>query len=242
MELYLPYQQALEIIFFQNFSHPTETVYLPQAYGRVLAEEVRADRNSPSVPLSAMDGYDLNSSLTPGSFRVIGEVPAGSLPSLSPGEGEAVKVFTGSVVPRGCDAVVPVEEVKGEEGRIEIIVLAWEEKRITGNYDHTKKLFSKIYSKPLFRVIAEKTEKYRYNPKHKIGGTFGEDYYAEGDKPPVLNWQMPYIPRKEREKLFQVIKKDCLEIFNREAIEKKSWIPAENPVSPPVKRSGTASN
>ena len=104
-----------------------------------------------------------------------------------------------------------------------------EEKRLISNYDHTKKLFSKIYSKPLFKVIAEKTEKYRYNPKHGTGGTFGEDYYAEREKTPILNWQMPYISKEEREELFKLIEKDYLEIFNREAIETKSWTTCGEP-------------
>ena len=112
MEFYLPYERALEIILSQDFRLPHETVYLPQAYGRVLAEDIRADADSPQAPLSAMDGYAVSSSRTPGSFRVIGEVPAGTLPPLSPEGGEAVKLFTGSFLPSGCDAVVPVEDVE----------------------------------------------------------------------------------------------------------------------------------
>ncbi len=104
-----------------------------------------------------------------------------------------------------------------------------EEKRIISNYDKTKKLFSSIYKKPLFKVIAEKTKKYRYNPDHKTGGTFGEDYYSEREKVPVLNWQMPYIPKEERIALFKKIEKDYLGVFNKEAIEKKSWTTCGEP-------------
>ncbi|WP_457681762.1 aldehyde ferredoxin oxidoreductase N-terminal domain-containing protein [Thermovibrio sp.] len=104
-----------------------------------------------------------------------------------------------------------------------------EEKRIISNHDHTKKFFSTIFVKPLFKVIAEKTTKYRYNPEHKTGGTFGEDYYAEKEKTPVLNWQMPYVPKKEREELFKLIEKDYLEIFNKEAIETKNWTTCGEP-------------
>ncbi|WP_456436385.1 aldehyde ferredoxin oxidoreductase N-terminal domain-containing protein [Thermovibrio ammonificans] len=104
-----------------------------------------------------------------------------------------------------------------------------EEKRVISNPDQTKKVFGAVYSKPLFQVITEKTTKYRYNPKHKTGGTFGEDYYAEREKTPVLNWQMPYIPREERVKLFKVIEKEYLEIFNKEAIETKSWTTCGEP-------------
>lgn len=104
-----------------------------------------------------------------------------------------------------------------------------EEKRIISNFDHTKKFFGGIYSQHLFKVIAEKTKKYRYNPEHLTGGTFGEDYYAEREKVPILNWQMPYISLKERKKIFEVIKKNYLEIFNREAIEPKTWTTCGEP-------------
>ena len=104
-----------------------------------------------------------------------------------------------------------------------------EEKRLISNYDHTKKLFSGIFSEPLFKVIAKKTEKYRYNPKHGTGGTFGEDYYAEREKTPILNWQMPYIPREDRERLFNLIKEKYVKIFNKESIDKKNWTTCGEP-------------
>ncbi|RKQ63807.1 glyceraldehyde-3-phosphate ferredoxin oxidoreductase [Thermovibrio guaymasensis] len=104
-----------------------------------------------------------------------------------------------------------------------------EEKRLISNYDHTKKLFSGIFSEPLFKVIAKKTEKYRYNPKHGTGGTFGEDYYAEREKTPILNWQMPYIPREDRERLFNLIKEKYVEIFNKESIDKNTWTTCGEP-------------
>ncbi len=109
----------------------------------------------------------------------------------------------------------------------------WEGKRFKAldlsNYDFVKKLFSEVYDKPLFKVIAEKTEKYRYNPKLKTGGTFGGDYLAERDKTPVLNWQIAYIDREEREKLYRVIEEYYVEVFNSEAIETKKWTTCGEP-------------
>ncbi|MEO2082793.1 MAG: aldehyde ferredoxin oxidoreductase N-terminal domain-containing protein [Desulfurobacteriaceae bacterium] len=97
------------------------------------------------------------------------------------------------------------------------------------NYDHVKSLFSRVYSKPLFKVIAEKTEKYRYNPKLKTGGTFGGDYLAEKELTPVLNWQMPYIPVEKRKRLYEAIEKYYVDPFNGESIEKKSWTTCGEP-------------
>ncbi|WP_457681766.1 molybdopterin molybdotransferase MoeA [Thermovibrio sp.] len=112
MEYYVSYDRALEIVLSQELNLPEEEVFFTQALGRVLAEDVYADYDSPPAPLSAMDGYALNSKELPGKFKVVGEVPAGSLPNLSPSKGETVKVFTGSLIPPGCDAVVPVEQVR----------------------------------------------------------------------------------------------------------------------------------
>ncbi len=104
-----------------------------------------------------------------------------------------------------------------------------EEKKIISNYGFTKKLFSGIYKKPLFEVIKEKTEKYRFKPEHNSGGTFGEDYIGEKEYVPVLNWQMPFISGDDRKKLFEKIKDDYLAVFNEEAIETKSWTTCGEP-------------
>jgi molybdenum cofactor synthesis domain-containing protein len=80
--------------------------------GRILADQIIADRDSPAADVSAMDGYvirlsDLShSNLLP----VVGQIPAGQRPVDLPSEG-VVKIFTGAVVPSGADLVVPFEDV-----------------------------------------------------------------------------------------------------------------------------------
>ncbi len=110
---------------------------------------------------------------------------------------------------------------------------SWSGKRFKAldlsNYDFVKKLFSEVYDKPLFKVIAEKTEKYRYSPKLKTGGTFGGDYLSEREKTPVLNWRIAYLDRGSREKLYKVIEEFYVEVFNSEAIEKKTWTTCGEP-------------
>ncbi|WP_456452399.1 glyceraldehyde-3-phosphate:ferredoxin oxidoreductase [Thermococcus sp.] len=86
-----------------------------------------------------------------------------------------------------------------------------------------------VLKKPMFEVIAEKTTKYKYNPKLKTGGTFGGNYPAEGDFVPILNWRMPYIPKEERIKIHENIMKHYWEPFNREAIETKNWTTCGEP-------------
>lgn len=89
----------------------SETVPLDQAYGRVLAEAVTADRDYPALRRSLRDGFAVRSSDVPGTLRVRGEVRAGEeqQPAIEPGE--ALEIMTGAPVPEGADAVVMVEHI-----------------------------------------------------------------------------------------------------------------------------------
>ena len=87
---------------------------LLDAAGRVLMEEVRADRDQPPLPRSMRDGFAVRAADLPGSLRLVGEVRAGS---AFPGEvraGEAVEIMTGAAVPRGADQIVMVEHTVRE--------------------------------------------------------------------------------------------------------------------------------
>lgn len=87
-----------------------ETVTLSRAAGRVLAEPVAADRDSPPCDVSAMDGYALrldDASLDP--LPVSGEVAMGRAPEpMRPGH--AMRIFTGGPVPAGAETVVRRED------------------------------------------------------------------------------------------------------------------------------------
>ena len=90
----------------------TEEVALETAAGRVLAEEVRADRDYPPAARSLRDGFAVRAADLPGRLRLIGEVRAGEAFSGEVGTGEAVEIMTGAPVPRGADAVVMIEHVE----------------------------------------------------------------------------------------------------------------------------------
>ena len=98
---------------------PPETVPLDDALDRVLAAPVTAHRDQPPVPLSAMDGYAVRGADVPGApsvpWRVIGEAPAGAPFEGTVSQGQAVRIFTGGVVPDGADRVI-VQEVVTREG------------------------------------------------------------------------------------------------------------------------------
>ncbi|HCO39274.1 MAG TPA: molybdopterin molybdenumtransferase MoeA [Aquificaceae bacterium] len=101
----------------------TEKVLLWNALGRVLAEDVYADRDNPAFDNSAMDGYAIRSEdleNLPARLKVVGEVPAGGEWKGVVERGCAIKIFTGAPIPNGADAVVPVEFVR-EEGEYIIV-------------------------------------------------------------------------------------------------------------------------
>jgi molybdopterin molybdotransferase len=99
-------------------------VPLADAWGSVLAVDVRAPFDLPSFVSSAMDGYAVRSAdlaQTPVRLRVIGVVSMGRATTLEVGPGEAVAVPTGGVVPVGADAVVPIELCELEDGQVLIL-------------------------------------------------------------------------------------------------------------------------
>lgn len=99
---------------------PPETVALAEAAGRVTAEPVVARLTQPPADVSAMDGYALRSAdgAAGAVLRVIGSAPAGHPFPARLGRGEAVRIFTGSVVPEGADAVLLQEDAERDGDRV----------------------------------------------------------------------------------------------------------------------------
>ena len=101
-----------------------ECVHLRAALGRVLAREVVAPCDVPAHDNSAMDGYAVRfADLAPAditTLAVVGTAMAGQPFSGLVGAGQAVRVMTGAVLPRGADCVViqEVVERQGDEVRI----------------------------------------------------------------------------------------------------------------------------
>jgi len=89
-----------------------EEVALEVIAGRVLAQDLIADRDGPPYDRVAMDGVAVSrDSLTMRRLRVTGLQAAGGAPLAWDGSGTALEVATGAVLPTGCDAVIPYEQV-----------------------------------------------------------------------------------------------------------------------------------
>src|SRR6266542_2159154 len=98
----------------------SEAVSIESAAGRVLARDARAAVDLPPFPSSAMDGFAVRAADTPGSLVVVDRIAAGRPASRELGDGEAMAIATGGVVPAGADAVIPIEYVVQHDNSIEI--------------------------------------------------------------------------------------------------------------------------
>lgn len=98
----------------------SERVFLSAALGRILAEDIVAQEDYPSHPTSAMDGYAIiHKDLAEfDSLLILGDNPAGADQIGEVTSGMCIKTFTGSLMPRGADTLIPIENVRVEEGEI----------------------------------------------------------------------------------------------------------------------------
>jgi molybdenum cofactor synthesis domain-containing protein len=114
-EKLIEHPEAVRLVLENTHRLPAESVQLVEARGLALAEDLKARFDSPPFDNSAVDGYALRSADAEAgrSFRVVDEAPAGRPAAKSVGEGEAIKIFTGGVIPEGSDAVVMVENTSG---------------------------------------------------------------------------------------------------------------------------------
>ncbi len=94
-----------------------ESVPIRSALGRVLSRDVVAPFNVPAHDNSAMDGFAVRAADLSGNetrLTIVGTAYAGAAFSGVVGAGQAVRVMTGAVLPRGADSIVVQEEARVE--------------------------------------------------------------------------------------------------------------------------------
>ncbi|MDX6380752.1 MAG: molybdopterin molybdotransferase [Rubrobacteraceae bacterium] len=114
-ERLIDHPEAVRLVLENTSRLPVASVPLLDAQGLALTEDVRAKFDSPPFDNSAVDGYAVRSidAKAGRTFKVVDEAPAGRPARKSLGEGEAIKIFTGGVIPDGADTVVMVENTSG---------------------------------------------------------------------------------------------------------------------------------
>ncbi|MGV3509961.1 MAG: molybdopterin molybdotransferase MoeA, partial [Sphingobacteriaceae bacterium] len=116
----ITYKEAQEIIYAEAKSFGVEVIDLDDADGRVLAEDIFADRDYPPFNRSAMDGYairfeDWNSGTR--KFEIQEVIFAGTTPTEELKSNAAFKIMTGAAVPLPSDTVIRREDAM-ENGSI----------------------------------------------------------------------------------------------------------------------------
>jgi len=117
-------QDAQKIVL--DAAHPLglEKIGLLEVLGRVLGEDIIAQRDNPPWDNSAMDGFavrheDIKQEHAIGKaviLKVIEDVPAGKMATKTVGPGQAIRIMTGARVPDGANAVVPFEDSQRLDG------------------------------------------------------------------------------------------------------------------------------
>jgi molybdopterin molybdotransferase len=105
-----------------------ETLALDKALGRVLGQDIRSDIDVPDFPRAIMDGFAVKAASTfgasegnPAYLNIIGNIAMGEVPQLSIKPGEAAKISTGGMLPKGTDSVVMIEHTDAiDEFTIEV--------------------------------------------------------------------------------------------------------------------------
>jgi molybdopterin molybdotransferase len=121
---YLSVTEAQHCILNTVTRLATENVPLVAALGRVLAEDIQANRDQPPYDVSAMDGFALCSAdiaTAPATLEVIEDIKAGDMPTKALASGQCARIMTGAPVPAGADAVIRVEDTQAlPDNRVQI--------------------------------------------------------------------------------------------------------------------------
>ena len=104
-------EEALALVLDGLAPLTSESVFLNEAVGRVLAAEARAVIDLPPFDRTAMDGYAVRAAdVAPGAeLRVLGDLAAGGAEGITLEAGPAARISTGAAIPPGAAAVLPVE-------------------------------------------------------------------------------------------------------------------------------------
>ena len=134
-----PLDDVREVVMHTCVAGAVVSVSIDGARGLVLAEDVHATEDVPPFDNTAVDGYAVRAHDVcdvPAILQVVGELAAGSAPTLEVTPGTCIRIMTGAPIPRGCDAVVMVEQtvrVADDQVRITSSVSVGDAIRLAGS-------------------------------------------------------------------------------------------------------------
>ncbi len=110
----MPVAEAWRVVDAAVLPLEAEAAELAEARGRVLRRDICADADQPPFDRSAMDGYAFLPEPGAARYKLVGSVKAGEVAAVTPGKGEAVRIFTGAELPAAGMAVLMQEEAQVE--------------------------------------------------------------------------------------------------------------------------------
>ena len=148
MRNFISYDESINILNNINTSKiTTEKLFITNALQRVIAKDVIADHNSPEFPTSAMDGYAIKfEDIKNENIKIIAKNPAGSVVKEEVITNSCIKTFTGSLMPKGSDTLIPIENVEIIDDKIKIIksvLFGFAVRSIGENYKQNEVLIKK---------------------------------------------------------------------------------------------------
>ncbi len=111
--------KAKRIVLQKSVPARIHVLSLARCCGKILAENITADRDQPSANKSAMDGIAISfKAWRKGrlQFLIRGVQKAGIAPKVLLKPEHCFEIMTGAVIPKNCDCVVPIEDVKIANG------------------------------------------------------------------------------------------------------------------------------
>lgn len=110
--------EALDIIYEKITPVSTEIIPLEMALGRIIAKDYIATFNLPRFDNSAMDGYAVKCTDAGTKVKATHIIYAGDNPEMTLTQNSAIRIMTGAPVPKGCEAIVPFEEVEVQDDQV----------------------------------------------------------------------------------------------------------------------------
>lgn len=120
---FISYDESMRILDnLQIEFRKTKKLFISDALDYVLAQDIITDHNSPAFVTSGMDGYAIKANDQKlKEIHIVGNNPAGSDLDSETNKGTCIKTFTGALMPKGSDTLIPIENVCVNEDKITIV-------------------------------------------------------------------------------------------------------------------------
>ena len=124
---FVSYPEALNILKRHPLDLSTEHIALDDALHRILAQDLESKVNDPRFDNSSMDGFAFrhqDSIQTPVSLDIVQTIQAGSnSPHESISLGQAARIMTGARIPKGANAILPIEKCEVNQENATVLLL-----------------------------------------------------------------------------------------------------------------------